>query len=374
MGTGITRRLFLKSSLSASAAFCLGCRQGNSEIQTPTFSTEARFYEKLTDGVVNCRLCFRECLIPEGDRGFCRNRENRDGTLHSVVYGRPAALQLDPIEKEPMYHNLPGTDILCTGTASCNFRCRFCHNWHLSQRTFEELEPYSRRTSPAQVVSAAEERGAGLSFTYNEPTVFYEFMYDIARLGREKGLNTIFHTNGGMQAEPMRALLRHMKGVTVDLKGFTADYYRDVSFAEMTPVLNTLRLIREEGKWLEVVNLLVPTLNDDMKSIREMCVWIRENLGAEVPVHFNRFFPAYKMKHLPPTPVETLERARGIAVAEGLRFVYIGNVPGHRYNSTFCPECGKKIISRTHFHVHRVRLKKGGCAYCGYPVPGIWEP
>jgi pyruvate formate lyase activating enzyme len=165
-----------------------------------------------------------------------------------------------------------------------------------------------------------------------------------------------------------------MKGVTVDLKGFTADYYQDVSFARMTPVLNTLRLIKEEGKWLEVVNLLVPTLNDDMKTIREMCVWIRENLGAEVPVHFNRFFPAYKMKHLPPTPVETLEKARSIAVAEGMKFVYIGNVPGHKYNSTYCPQCGKKIISRTHFHVHSVKLKEGRCKYCDYPVPGIWEP
>ena len=373
MNKEITRRMFLQGSLSAAAAFCLGCEQGNSDTKTATWSTEARFYEKLADGSVNCQLCFRECFIRKGGRGFCRNRENRDGTLHSVVYGRPAALQLDPIEKEPMNHNLPGTAILCTGTASCNFRCKFCQNWHLSQRTFEELEPYSRKMSPADIVSTAEERKAGLSFTYNEPTVFYEFMYDIARLGREKGLNTIFHTNGGMQAEPMKALLRHMKGVTVDLKGFTADYYKDVSFARMTPVLNTLKLVKEEGKWLEIVNLLVPTLNDDMKTIREMCIWIRENLGTEVPLHFIRFFPAYKMKHLPPTPVKTLEKARNIAVAERMRFVYIGNVPGNKYNSTFCPECGKKIISRTHFHVHSVELKKGRCKYCDYPVPGIWE-
>ena len=369
----ISRRLFLQRSLSAATAVCLGFECKNGEAQTQSWPPEARFYQKLATGGVNCRLCFRKCIIQEGRRGFCRNRENRNGTLRSLVYGRPAALQLDPIEKEPMFHNLPGTTILCTGTASCNFRCKFCHNWHLSQRTFEELEPYSRKMSPEDIVDRAVKRGAGLSFTYNEPTVFFEFMYDIARLGREKGLNTIFHTNGGMQAEPMKALLPQMKGVTVDLKGFTADYYKDVSFASMTPVLNTLKLIKQEGKWLEIVNLLVPTLNDDMKLIQEMCVWIRENLGPEVPVHFTRFFPAYKMKHLPPTPVKTLEKARKTAIAEGIKFVYIGNVPGHKYNSTFCPECGKKIISRIHFSVRSVKLKNGRCKYCNYPVPGIWD-
>ncbi|NOR25633.1 MAG: AmmeMemoRadiSam system radical SAM enzyme [Desulforhopalus sp.] len=373
MDKEITRRLFLRGSLFATAAFCLGCEGRSAEAKTESWHREARFYEKRAEGRVNCRLCFRKCVIRQGGRGFCRNRENRDGILYSLVYGRPAALQLDPIEKEPMFHNLPGTTILCTGTASCNFRCKFCHNWHLSQRTFEELEPYSRKMSPEDIVDRVIKREAGLSFTYNEPTVFFEFMYDIARLGREKGLNTIFHTNGGMQAEPMKALLLQMKGVTVDLKGFTADYYKDVSFASMTPVLNTLKLIKQEGKWLEIVNLLVPTLNDDMKLIHEMCVWIRENLGPEVPVHFSRFFPAYKMKHLPPTPVKTLEKARKTAIAEGIKFVYIGNVPGHKYNSTFCPECGKKIISRIHFSVRSVKLKNGRCKYCNYPVPGIWD-
>jgi pyruvate formate lyase activating enzyme len=373
MNKEITRRLFLQGGLSAAAALCLGCELNTPKAKALSLPAEARHYKKLAGGTVNCRLCFRTCVIQKGKRGFCRNRENREGILYSLVYGRPAALQLDPIEKEPMFHNLPGTDILCTGTASCNFRCKFCHNWHLSQRTFEELEPRTRNMSPADVVGEAQKREAGLSFTYNEPTVFYEFMFDIARLGREKGLNTIFHTNGGMQAEPMKALLRHMKGVTVDLKGFTADYYRNVSFARMTPVLNTLSLIKREGKWLEIVNLLIPTFNDDMEHIREMCIWIRENLGTEVPLHFTRFYPAYKMKHLPPTPVKTLEKARDTAVAEKIKFVYIGNVPGHKYNSTFCPECKNKIISRTHFSVHNVKLKNGRCKYCDYPVPGIWE-
>jgi pyruvate formate lyase activating enzyme len=242
----------------------------------------------------------------------------------------------------------------------------------LSQRSSEELEDRTFDMRPEDVVSLAEKRKAGLSFTYNEPTVFYEFMYDIAKKGRENGLNTIFHTNGGMQAEPLKALLKHMRGVTVDLKGFTADHYRDVSFAEMTPVLNTLKVIKQEGKWLEIVNLIIPTLNDDIKNIREMSVWIKENLGTNVPVHFIRFFPAYKMTHLPPTPIKTLEQARDIAVKEGIKFVYVGNVPGHKHNSTFCPKCNKRIINRTHFSVINMDIKDGKCKYCGYPIPGLW--
>jgi pyruvate formate lyase activating enzyme len=370
----ITRRSFLKAGLISTAALCFGCPYGRLHAKTSLTLNEARFYDTITEDTVKCRLCFRSCTIKDGARGFCRNRENRNGTLYSLVYGQAAAVQLDPIEKEPMYHNLPGSTIVCTGTASCNFRCKFCHNWHLSQRTVEELAPYTDELTPADIVRLAQKYEAGLSFTYNEPTVFYEYMYDIAKMGSEKGLNTIFHTNGGMQAVPLTTLLEHMKGVTVDLKGFTADYYRDVSFARMTPVLNTLQLIKEQGKWLEIVNLIVPTLNDDMSQIKEMSSWIMANLGPDVPLHFTRFFPAYKMKRLPPTPVKTLEQAREIAAAAGIRFVYIGNVPGHKYNSTFCPQCNNMIIGRRHFAVRRIALKKGHCGSCGYQVPGIWEP
>lgn len=369
----LTRRLFMKYGICAATALCLERSHSKSFAESKPAPKEAMFYKKTGDGNVNCRLCFRECMIQPGGRGFCRNRENREGALYTLVYARAASHQIDPIEKEPMFHNLPGSEIFCTGTASCNFRCKFCHNWHISQRTPEELEPYSRYTSPEDVVRLAQKRGAGLSFTYNEPTVFYEYMHDTARIGSQKGLNTIFHTNGGMQAEPMKALLKHIRGVTVDLKGFTADYYKDMSFAQMTPVLETLKLIKREGRWLEIVNLVIPTMNDDLTKIKEMSGWIKENLGDEVPVHFIRFFPAYKMTHLLSTPVRTLEQAREIAVKEGLKFVYIGNVPGHKYNSTYCPECGKMVISRTHFDVHEIEIKKGKCKFCGYPISGLWD-
>lgn len=367
----VSRRLFLQQACCAGAAIGLGA--GDVCPATRTAAIEARFYRRLGGGALQCQLCFRQCVIDEGKRGFCRNRENRRGTLYSLAYGK-ASLQFDPIEKEPMFHNLPGTEILCTGTAGCNFRCRFCHNWHLSQRTVEELESYTEQVSAADVVALAQrKRVQGLSFTYNEPTVFYEFMHDVAKIGREQGLNTLCHTNGGMRPEPLRALLKHLRGVTVDLKGFTADQYRDASFAELTPVLDTLKQVRQEGKWLEVVNLLIPKHNDDPHRIREMCIWLKENLGPDVPLHFSRFFPAYKMKHLPPTPIRTLEEAHAIARREGIRYVYIGNVPGHEFNSTFCPRCKKKIISRLHFAVLDVALKNGQCKHCGYPVPGLWE-
>lgn len=364
----MTRRTFIKYGLCVIASLCMGSSFAEAK---PSYK-EAMFYKNIGGGNVRCGLCFRGCLIKEGERGFCRNRENRKGILYSLVYAKAAAFQLDPIEKEPMFHNLPRGKILGVGTASCNFRCRFCHNWHLSQRSPEELDPYTMHISAEDVVKTAQRMGAGLSFTYNEPTVFYEFMHDIAKAGRERGLNTIFHTNGGMQAEPMKTILKYMRGVTVDLKGFTADYYRDVSFAQMSPVLETLKLIKKEGKWLEIVHLIIPTLNDNMQHIREMCLWIKENLGDEVPVHFTRFFPAYKMTHLPPTPVKTLEQARETAIKAGIKFVYIGNVPGHKYNSTFCPKCGERIIHRTHFIVHEIALKDGKCKYCGCPIPGLW--
>lgn len=370
----LTRRIFLKYSLCGAAALSMGCQNNLSTADIDIGPKEALFYKKIDGDAVHCQLCFRGCLIAAGERGFCRTRENRNGTLFSLVYGRAAALIVDPIEKEPMFHNLPGTQILCTGTAGCNFTCKFCHNWHLSQRTPEELAPRTISISPASIVERAERRkNTGLSFTYNEPTVFYEFMYDTAKIGQEKGLNTILHTNGGMQIKPMKALLQHMRGVTVDLKGFTAGFYQDITLAQMTPVLDTLKLVKQEGKWLEIVNLIIPTLNDNMDDIRQMSVWIRENLGTDIPVHFIRFFPAFQMMHLPPTPVKTLEQAREIAVKEGIEFVYVGNVPGHKYNSTFCPKCNKRVISRRHFTVFEIDIKNGKCKDCGYPIAGLWE-
>jgi len=338
----------------------------------PPESHEARFYHRLEGGTIQCDICWRRCVVPPGSLGFCYNKKNVDGTYYSLVYGRPAALQVDPIEKEPLFHMLPGTTILCTGTASCNNRCKFCHNWHLSQSTLWEVVNLGR--SVDEIVALAKESGcAAVSFTYNEPTVFYEFMYDITARAKKVGLKALFHTNGGMSREPLLALLDLMDAVTVDLKAFTEEFYREVSSSTLEPVLRTLEAIRGTGTHLEIVNLVIPTLNDDPDDIRRMCAWIRHNLGEDVPVHFSRFFPAYKLQRLPPTPIETLETAAEIANAEGLQYVYIGNVPGHQRNSTFCPRCGETLISRVHFAVLDLNLDHGKCPACGHEIPGIWR-
>jgi pyruvate formate lyase activating enzyme len=316
-------------------------------------------------------MCFRRCTVPEGGRGFCRNKVNLGGRYYTLVYGRPSALQIDPIEKEPSFHMLPGATIFCTGTASCNNRCKFCHNWHLSQRSFEEIRHIA--ITPEQTVELAQEKGChAVSFTYNEPTVFYEHMFDVAKVAKQAGMGALFHTNGGMNEEPLAALLDLMDAVTVDLKAFTRRFYQQVSSSELEPVLRTLQQIHNSGVHLEIVNLVVTTLNDDMDDIRRMCRWIQKTLSDEVPLHFTRFHPAYKLTSLPSTPIETLESAAHIADEEGLQYVYIGNVPGHERNSTFCPACGKKIVERMHFAVLSLDVEKGKCRFCGHSIPGIW--
>jgi pyruvate formate lyase activating enzyme len=332
---------------------------------------ETMFYKKLDNDVVQCETCFRECIVNPGERGFCRVRENREGTYSSLVYGAPSAIQIDPIEKEPQLHMLPGTKILCFGTVGCNFKCRHCHNWHLSQASPGEADTY--RMPPERVVEfALEEHIPTISFTYNEPTVLYEYVYETAVLARKKNLKILWHSNGAMNAEPLERLLEYTDAATVDLKGFTEKAY-DNSSAELEPVLRTLQAIKGSGKWLEIVNLLVPTVNDDPFDVRRMCKWIKKEIGTDTPLHFSRFFPNYKLTHLSPTPVQELERARKIAMEVGLQFVTIGNVPGHTHNSTFCPSCGEMLIHRIHFQVLENNVVDGRCSFCRHAIPGIWK-
>jgi pyruvate formate lyase activating enzyme len=332
---------------------------------------EAMFYVKLPERAVQCRLCFRNCVIPEGLRGLCRVRENRDGILYTLVYGLPSAVHIDPIEKEPQYHHLPGTDILCIGTVGCNFICLHCHNWPLSQASPGDRPVFD--FPPEEVIRFALAEGVPtISFTYNDPIVCFEYLYDVAKLAQENGLRIIWHTNGAINHEPLMAILPYTDAITVDLKGFTDEAYAN-SAALLQPVLNTLKTIREQGVWLEIVNLMIPTINDNPDDIRRMSRWIVDNLGQDVPLHFSRFFPNFKLTDIAPTPIETLERAREIALEEGIRFSTIGNVPGHEYNSTFCPECDLRLIHRIHFEVMYNKIEDGKCPGCGEQIPGLWQ-
>lgn len=334
--------------------------------------TEARHYLKLDDETVQCQICPRKCVIEEGQRGTCRNRKNIEGKLYSLVYARPCALNIDPVEKLPLFHVCPGGMRLNLATASCNLKCRNCQNWYLSQRAPEEVE--SQSLSPEQVVGLALGSDLKLiSFTYTEPTVGYEYMYDIAKLAEERGIMTLLNTNGFINPKPLRELLQYVDAVNIDIKGFSEEFYATNCSGELEPVLRSAMIVKEELKHLEIVNLIIPTLNDDISQIREMCLWIKENLGEDVPLHFTRFFPAYKLTKLPPTPIDTLEKARETAIGVGLKYVYIGNVPGHKADNTYCPGCGEKLIGRLGLTLTENNVKGGKCIFCGLKIPGIWN-
>ncbi len=380
MGIELNRRSFLRKSFlcclfGGMGSPLLQASAKSKEIEPPSqqgLNGEALFYKRGGNNSVRCQLCFRRCFIPEGARGFCRNRENRGGILRSLVYGRPSGLQIDPIELEPMYHMVPGHTNICVYTASCNFRCKHCHNWHISQSSPEEVRAF--RCTPKEIVGEALRHGCrSISHSINEPTVFYELMYGVVKEAKKKGLLTLCHTNGGIAKVPLLELLKFMDGVTVDLKAFSQKFYREISGSKLEPVLETLKTIKGANKHLEIVNLVIPTLNDQMDDIKKMCRWILGNLGKDTPLHFTRFSPSYKMTHLPFTPINTLEEARSMALGEGIEYVYIGNVAGHPANSTYCPKCRKKLIERTHFIVLKNHVKDGLCPFCKEKIPGIWN-
>jgi pyruvate formate lyase activating enzyme len=298
-------------------------------------------------------------------------RENREGEYYSLVYGNPCIVHLAPIEKEPFFHVLPGTNSVTLSTAGCNLRCKFCENWEISQASPEDV--YSYEIPPETVVKKAGEMGArSIAYTYAEPTIFYEYMFDIAHLAKKSGLLNVIHSNGFINPGPLRNLCKVLDAAQIDLKGFTETFYRELSSGKLLPVLETLKTLKQEKIHLEITNLIIPTKNDEMSAVREMCLWVKRELGANIPIHFSRFYPLHKLQRLPATPVSTLEQARAVALSSGLEYVYIGKVPGHEGWNTFCPKCKKKVIQRTGYMITDMRLKGGKCAYCGKPIPGIW--
>jgi len=332
---------------------------------------EARYYEKLPDREVECRLCPRLCRLGDKERGYCGVRENVGGTYYTLVYGKVCTLNADPIEKKPFFHVLPGTMALSMATAGCNVNCKFCQNWEISQVRPEQVE----HIALAPEAAAARAAAAGcpsIAYTYSEPTVFFEYMYDTAVEARRRGLRSLVVTGGHINPEPLADLLGVVDAVKIDLKGFNEGFYRTYVRGALKPVLEAIRSVARSRVWLEIVYLVIPTLNDRPEIIREMARWIEDEAGPDVPLHFSRFYPMYLMKNLPPTPLSTLEAARETALAEGLRYVYIGNVPGHEAESTYCPGCGQAVIQRAGYSIEAIRLRKGECASCGTKIPGRW--
>jgi pyruvate formate lyase activating enzyme len=326
-----------------------------------------------TGSYVRCNLCPHHCIIADGERGTCRVRENRGGRLYSVVYGNPCAIHRDPIEKKPFFHYLPTATSLSLATAGCNLRCLYCQNWSISQVPPEETQNID--LPPEEIVRLAlSYNDPVIAYTYSEPTIFYEYMLGISQLAREFGLRNVIISAGYIEPDPLRELCQYVDAIKIDLKGYDEEFYREVCGAELHPVLRAIETIFEMGIHLEIVNLVVPTLNDNLAQLKSLSRWVAQDLSPDVPLHFSRFQPLYKLANLPPTPVETLEKAYDVAREEGVRFVYIGNVPGHPGNNTYCPECGQPIIVRQGFAVLEYHLWGGVCEYCGEQIPGVWWP
>ena len=334
---------------------------------------EARHWKPVSDGHVECRLCPHRCLVGEGRVGTCGVRLNQAGKLYSLVYGMPAAVNVDPIEKKPLFHVLPGTDILSLGTVGCNLTCRFCQNCTLSRGDPGRTRGVS--LSPDDAVRAARSRGCpSIAFTYNEPTVFAEYAEDIAAAGRQAGLLHVFVTNGYVSQEALPDVYANIDAANVDLKAFTDEFYRKWTRSELQPVLDTLVELRRRGVWFEVTNLVIPGLNDSESDLTRMCEWILENLGDRVPLHFSAFHPDHELLDTPPTPPRTLARARQLARQLGLKYVYVGNVRDDEGSSTYCPECDGLLVARSWHTLRETHFKGDRCAHCGAATDFVLTP
>lgn len=332
---------------------------------------EAMFYEQEGDNHVRCGLCRFRCLIGDGARGICAVRENRGGTLYSLVYGKLCTEHADPIEKKPLFHVLPGSRSYSIATVGCNFHCRHCQNYTISQ--VDRNAPIRGvEQTPQEIVQRALDCNCrSVAYTYTEPTIFYEFAYDTARLAREAGLKNIFVTNGYITREALAAIAPFLDAANIDLKGFSEGFYRDVVHARLSEVLDSIVEYRKQGIWLELTTLIIPGLNDAEAELQGIAEFIVNNLGIDTPWHVSQFYPTYKLIDRPRTPLATLRRARDIGLAAGLRYVYEGNVPGEGGENTYCPSCSSVLIKRYGYTIEADRISNGACPDCGTAIAGI---
>lgn len=330
------------------------------------------YQEKMEGNKVRCHICPHNCLVNEGGVGICKTRVNKRGILYSLAYGNPCSIGIDPIEKKPLFHFLPGERIYSLATAGCNFRCLNCQNWQISQSSPNELDHYD--LPPEEVVKSAIAHNTQLiAFTYTEPTVFYEYVYDTAQIAHEEGLRTVFISNGFINKQPLLDLCSYLDAANIDLKCFDDAIYRELDGGRLQPVLDTLKTMKEKGVWLEITNLLVPGYTDNPKMIEAMCNWLIGNGFSDTPLHFSRFFPAYKLANMPPTQESILIEAKNIAEKAGIKYVYVGNIPSLHDENTYCSHCKRMIIERNGFTVERNHVQEGKCEFCKEPIAGVWE-
>lgn len=333
---------------------------------------EALFYEKRPDEKVRCKLCPHECVIASQRTGICRVRKNIGGVLYSLIYDKLIATHIDPIEKKPLFHVLPGSRSFSIATVGCNFRCDFCQNFQISQLGAEEIA--SNPVAPAEIVEIAQNSHCrSIAYTYTEPTIYFELAYDCAQRAHEQGLLNIFVTNGYINPEPLEMIHPYLDAANVDLKAFDDQFYKKYVGGKFLPVLNTLKLLKKLKIFIEVTTLIIPGLNDDESELFELASFIKTELGEETPWHVSRFFPQYKLNHLPPTPQSTIRKTCEIGKKAGLQHVYTGNVAVNSDENTYCTHCGEMVLQRSGYQIHKNRLSHGKCPHCGTPLSGIFE-
>jgi pyruvate formate lyase activating enzyme len=333
---------------------------------------EAMFYEKLDEKKVRCFLCAHHCLIKEGKRGICAVRQNKDGTLYSLVYGKLIAMNIDPIEKKPLFHFQPGSTSFSISTIGCNFQCDHCQNFEISQYPRLHENILGQDATPESVVEAAQRNAcSSISYTYTEPTIFFEFAYDCARLAHEKGIKNVFVSNGYTSPEATRVIAPFLDGNNIDLKG-DEDFYKNLCSAKLEPVKETIRLMKELGVWVEVTTLIITDYNDSEEQMRDIAEFIK-SVDMSIPWHVTQFYPTHKLTDKPRTPVKTLRRAREIGFQSGLKYVYEGNIPGEGRENTYCPKCKELLIERLGFNIMGNKLKDGTCSKCGTQIQGVWK-
>jgi pyruvate formate lyase activating enzyme len=370
----ISQREFIKRCASFSAGvICLPTEliPGGNDIDQSVYRKEALFQEETARGIM-CRICPNECVLKEGEISKCNNRKVFRSKLYTMAYGNPCSVAIDPIEKKPLHHFLPGSRAFSIATAGCNFVCLNCQNWAISQTSPDKTR--NIELMPEQVVDECiKSKCRSIAYTYSEPNTFYEYAFDTASAARQRGVKNIFKSNGYIYPEPLKKLCTVIDGANIDLKAITESTYLKLSGGKLQPVLDSLKVYRDSGVWLEITNLIIPNYTDKPAEIRQMCKWLSDNGFANTPIHFSRFYPMYKLEQLPPTPVELLDSAAAIAAEEGLKYVYTGNVPGNEQANTKCPSCGKLAVVRKGYTIVSNSLKEGKCGSCGKGVDGVWS-